>query len=245
MIKLAVIGGDFIDGTLLFKKPAPYDIPIEERKSFIQGLTGKIKKQEVIYYQRNSESPAEIEIIFKALKDDGVKHIVSITTCGSLQEEICPGEYVVFNQLIDFTDNSRSKLIKHMIKSGKVDISMANPYSDDLRYLFIEAAIINGLTIHNKGTLVALSGPRATTRAESNLYRQWGADVVEEHTTREATISRLLKMEYAAIGLCTDFDTWRTDIPPAGKSDINEVIENQEETAIELLKKAIVLFPDM
>jgi 5'-methylthioadenosine phosphorylase len=160
-----------------------------------------------------------------ALYELGCKAIIATSVCGSLQEEICEGEFVVFDQFIDLTTHSE------LTFSDKISIKELNhssfhkPFSDQIRDSLIEACIINGFTTHTKGIVLAVDGPRQSTRAESNLFRHWGADVVNTSTTPEAILSHELNIPYGAISLCTYYDSWRTDIPPASRAEKHEIIE--------------------
>jgi 5'-methylthioadenosine phosphorylase len=87
---------------------------------------------------------------------------------------------------------------------------------------------------------VALDGPRQSTRAESNLYRKWGADVVNTTSTPEAILAHELGIAYGTISLCTYFDAWRTDIPPGTREEKQEVIENNAYKMQDILLTAIV-----
>ena len=159
-----------------------------------------------------------------ALFELGCTHIISTSLCGSLQEEICTGEFVVFDQFIDLTTHKELSFTDKIPLEKLNHLAFNNPFADELRDCFIQSAVVNGITIHTKGTVVAIDGPRNCTRAESNLFRSWGADVVNTTTVPEAILAHELHMKYAAISLCTHFDTWRTDILPASRTEKKEVL---------------------
>jgi 5'-methylthioadenosine phosphorylase len=169
----------------------------------------------------------------------GCTHIISSSLCGSLQEEICVGEFVVFDQFIDLTKH-RELTYTDSIPLKKLNHSAFNkPFSDDIRDCLIEAAVIKGYTIHTKGTVLAVDGPRQSTRAESNLFRKWGADVVNSSTAPEAILAHELGMAYGSISLCTYYDTWRTDIDPATRDEKQEVIDSNAHLMKDIVLKAL------
>jgi 5'-methylthioadenosine phosphorylase len=155
----------------------------------------------------------------------GCTHIFATSICGSLQEELCTGEFVIFDQFIDLSKH------KELSFSDKISLDTLNhsafnkPFSDDIRDSFIQAAVVNGTTVHTKGTVVAVDGPRQSTRAESNLYRSWGGDVINTSTVPEAILAHELNIAYGAISLCAYYDTWRTDIHPATRTEKLEIQE--------------------
>lgn len=160
-----------------------------------------------------------------ALKQLGCEYIVSTSLCGSLQEEICPGEFIVFDQFIDLSTH-RNLSFNDKFSHEELNLSAFNaPFSETVRNCLIQAAIVNGITIHTKSTVVSVDGPRQSTRAESNLFRSWGADVVNTTTIPEAILAHELNMSYGAISLCTYYDTWRTDIRPATQTEKEEIID--------------------
>jgi 5'-methylthioadenosine phosphorylase len=172
----------------------------------------------------------------------GCKSILATSICGSLQEEIMVGEFVVFDQFIDLTTH------RELTYTDKLPVKTLNhsafnkPFSDDIRDHIIEASVIKGFTIHTKGTVLAVDGPRQSTRAESNLFRHWGADVVNTTTAPEAILAHELGVSYAAISLCTYYDTWRTDIDPATREEKQEVIDSSSEKIKELVLTVVSRF---
>ena len=144
----------------------------------------------------------------------------------SLQEEIIPGEFVVFDQFIDLTTH-RGLTYADKLPLEKLNHSaFNNPFSEEIRDYIIETSVVKGFTIHTKGAVLAVDGPRQSTRAESNLFRHWKADVVNTTTVPEAILAHELGIEYAAISLCTYYDTWRTDIAPASREEKQNVIND-------------------
>jgi 5'-methylthioadenosine phosphorylase len=207
--------------------------------------TGKMGKKEIVLLQRHgnhNEIPAFLVnykanlFIFHEMK---CSHIFATSECGSLQEEIMTGEFVVFNQFIDLTTH-RELTYTDKLPLDKLNHSAFNkPFSDEIRDCLVEASVIKGYTIHTKGSVLAVDGPRQSTRAESNLFRKWGADVVNTTTAPEAILAHELGIQYGALALCTYYDTWRTDIDPATRAEKQEVIDENSQKMLDILLTAI------
>lgn len=245
MNKIAIIGGtglenlEFLEKTKETKVDTPYGDPSPGIE------TGKYNGLEIVHLSRHGKehSISSTDVNYRAniyaLKQLGCSHILSTTACGSLQEEICPGELVVLDQFIDLTKNITTTINEEHKRGELKYIPMANPFSGELRDHLIEAAVFLGLTIHTKGTVITIEGHRFSTRAESNLYRAWGADVINMSTAPEAILANELGMPYAAIAICTDYDSWRTDIKPPAPEEILDILNNSAGKMIELIKKAL------
>ena len=245
MNKIAIIGGTglenlkFLEKTKETKVETPYGDP----SSGIE--TGKYNGLEIVHLSRHGKeqsiSSTNVNYLANiyALKQLGCSHILSTTACSSLQEEICPGELVVLDQFIDLTKHLTTT-INEEHKPGELKYTpMANPFSGELRDHLIEAAVVLGLTIHTKGTVITIEGHRFSTRAESNLYRAWGADVINMSTAPEAILANELGIPYAAIAICTDYDSWRTDIKSPAPEEILDILNNSAEKMIEFIKEAL------
>lgn len=147
--------------------------------------------------------PARANIF--ALKTLGVERIVSISAVGSLKEEIRPLDLVVPDQLIDRT---RQRFNTFFDEGMVVHIGFADPFCADLSGTLIHAAGEDGTTVHHGGTYVVMEGPAFSTRAESFLYRSWGASVIGMTALPEARLAREAEMCYATLACATDYDCW-------------------------------------
>jgi 5'-methylthioadenosine phosphorylase len=244
MSKTGIILGSGVDlkDILQGEKEHFLDTPYGKPSAMV--VSGKIKQKEVVILKRHGkadEIPAFM-VNYKAnifaLHELGCSYIVSSSICGSLQEEIMIGELVVFDQFIDLTTH-RELTFTDKLKLENLNHSAFNkPFSDEVRDALIECSVVKGYTIHTKGTVLAVDGPRQSTRAESNLYRKWGADVINTTTAPEAILAFELGLHYGAISLCTYYDTWRTDIPPATRNEKIEVIKINRDKVIDLLISA-------
>jgi 5'-methylthioadenosine phosphorylase len=245
MSKIGIIIGQDLELTEIISNAKDHFLDTPYGKPSAKVITGKIGKKEVIVMQRHgnhNEIPAFMVnykanlFVFNEMK---CAHIFATTDCGSLQEEIMTGEFVVFNQFIDLTKH-RELTYTDKLPLEKLNHSAFNkPFSDEIRDCIIEASVIKGYTIHTKGSVLAVDGPRQSTRAESNLFRKWGADVVNTTTAPEAILAHELGIQYGALALCTYFDTWRTDIEPATRAEKQEVVNENKEKLKDILLTAI------
>ncbi|UCH13576.1 MAG: MTAP family purine nucleoside phosphorylase [Bacteroidales bacterium] len=245
MNKIAIIGGTGLENIKFLEKAkeTKVETPYGNPSPGIE--TGNYNGLEIVHLSRHGKkhSISSTNVNYRAnlyaLKQLGCSHILSTTACGSLQEEICPGELVVLDQFIDLTKHIVTT-INEEAKPGELKYTpMANPFSGELRDHLIEAAVVLGLTIHTKGTVITIEGHRFSTRAESNLYRAWGADVINMSTAPEAILANELGIPYAAIAVCTDYDSWRTDIKPPATEEMLGILNSSAGKMIELIKKAL------
>jgi 5'-methylthioadenosine phosphorylase len=140
-----------------------------------------------------------------ALKSLGVETIVGMSAVGSLREEIKPLHLVVANQIIDRTRGRPSTFFGEGLVAH---IGFADPFCQETRMALVASAREAGATIHDGGTYVVVEGPAFSTRAESNLYRDWGADVIGMTALPEAKLAREAEICYAILACATDYDCW-------------------------------------
>ena len=144
-----------------------------------------------------------------ALKTLGVKFIIGVNACGSLREDYAPGHIVIPDQLIDYTKEDRGRTF---FETGLVGhISVADPFCPYLSALLYTAAFEVGATVHRGGGFIIIEGPRFSTRAESNIFRQWGCDIIGMTTCPEAFLAREAEIAYATMAHVTDYDVWHEE----------------------------------
>lgn len=181
--------------------------------------------------------PARANIF--ALKQLGCTHIIASGATGSLREAIEPGHLVLCDQLIDRT-NGRARTF---YERAAVHVEFADPFCHVMRAWLKEAAqSLDDVTVHDRGTYVCMEGPAFSTRAESNMHRLWGADVVGMTALPEARLAREAEMAYALIALPTDYDCWRPRGDHAGGSLLEEIIGNLRravDASIALIRAAL------
>jgi 5'-methylthioadenosine phosphorylase len=141
-----------------------------------------------------------------ALKRAGCTDLVAISAVGSLREDLAPGRFVLVDQFIDRTFARE----KSFFGAGMVaHVSMADPVCPRLSGLLAAAARAAGASVAEGGTYLAMEGPQFSSRAESELYRSWGCDVIGMTAMPEAKLAREAELPYALVGMVTDYDCWR------------------------------------
>ena len=160
------------------------------------------------------------------LKRAGCTDLLSLSAVGSLREDYRPGDFVVIDQFIDRT----FKREKTFFGKGLVaHVSLANPVCNRLAELVFKAAHSTGVKVHNRGTYLVMEGPQFSTKAESNLYRSWGCDVIGMTNMPEAKLAREAELPYASVGMVTDYDCWREG---ENNVDVAAVIKILNENAL-------------
>lgn len=164
------------------------------------------------------------EVNFRAniygFKQLGATHILSVTAVGSLREDIHPLDIVIPDQLFDRTRNRKSTFFGNGLV---VHIAFADPVCPDLAALLQAATAETEIRVHSGGTLVCIEGPAFSTRAESELYRRWGMDIIGMTSLQEAKLSREAEICYAAMALVTDYDCWHAE---EQEVSVTAVVEN-------------------
>jgi 5'-methylthioadenosine phosphorylase len=175
-------------------------------------LTGQLHGVSCIFLPRHGRghrigpSHLNARANIDAMKRLGATDLVSISAVGSLSEPLAPGTFVIVDQFIDRT----FARTKSFFGDGLVaHVSMADPVCPRLSALVAGAARSAGADVQEGGTYLAMEGPQFSTRAESNLYRQWGADVIGMTAMPEAKLAREAELPYALVGMVTDYDCWR------------------------------------
>jgi len=173
-----------------------------------------------------------------ALKSLGVKRVISVSAVGSLREEYKPGDFVVPDQFIDFTKNRVYSFFDgHVV----AHVSMADPFCPELRSVVIESARSLNIRVHDKGTYVCIEGPRFSTRAESKLYRSWGADIIGMTLVPEVNLAREAELCYVTIAMITDYDVWAEK--PVTADEVLRTMRENVEKAKKLLYDVIPKVP--
>ena len=174
-------------------------------------LIGELSGVSVAFLPRHGRghriSPTELPVQANiyALKALGVERIISVSAVGSLKEEVRPLDLVVPNQLIDRTRQRTSTFFGDGLVAH---ISFADPLCPDLSATLADTAAKAGAVVHHGGTYVVMEGPALSTRAESFLYRSWGASVIGMTALPEAKLAREAEMCYAILACATDYDCW-------------------------------------
>lgn len=174
------------------------------------------------------------------LKRCGVTDVLALSAIGSLREEYAPGHFVAVDQLIDRTEGRERSFFG---EGCVVHVSLADPVCGRLSALAGDAAEAAGATVHRSGTYVAIEGPQFSTRAESHMYRSWGADVIGMTAMPEARLAREAELPYAVLAMVTDYDCWRSAEEEANVEAIIAVMRNNAQLARATLGKLAELLP--
>ncbi len=175
-----------------------------------------------------------------ALKRAGVTDLVSISACGSLKEEFAPGHFVLVDQFVDRTFARE----KSFFGPGLVaHVSVADPVSPLLVDAVDAAAKAEAISYTRGGTYLVMEGPQFSTRAESNLYRSWGMDVIGMTNMPEAKLAREAEICYATVAMVTDYDCWHDEHAAVDVASIIAVMQSNTEKAQRLVTSLARSFP--
>jgi len=247
MKRIAIIGGSGLEKPELFQNAEKLDISTPYGRPSQALLHGILNNTEVVILSRHGYDhtipPAQVNNkanIF-ALKNLGCTHILATTPCGSLREDIGRGDIVIPDQFIDFTRH-RSITYFDEFEPGKMKHTpMADPFDRNLRRLLIDTAERIGIPVHERGTIISIEGPRFSTRAESRMFRMWGADIVNMSVAPEAILANELGIPYAAVAMSTDFDSWKEDEEPVTWEEVLRIFAENVHNVLNLLREVIPL----
>lgn len=175
------------------------------------------------------------------LKRCGVTDVLAISAIGSLREDLAPGQFVAVDQFIDMTRGRE----RTFFGSGlTAHVSLAEPVCPRFTELSADAAEAAGVTVHRGGCYIAIEGPQFSTRAESKLYREWGADVIGMTAMPEARLAREAELPYALLAMVTDYDCWRDGNAAVEASDILAVMQANADKARAALTQLARMLPE-
>lgn len=209
-------------------------------------IKGNLAEAELIFLPRHGRGHRWLptEVNFRAniygMKKLGVERIISVSAVGSLREEIAPGHVVIPDQFIDRTTQRTSTFFGAGIVAH---VSLADPFCAALCGGLIHSAEKEGANVHRKGTYLCMEGPQFSTRAESLLYRSWGAHVIGMTNLQEAKLAREAEICFGTLALATDYDCWNQT---AGNVEIEQVIavlRANVQLAQRIIRRAIDYFP--
>ena len=242
IIKIGIIGGSGLEDPKILKDAKEVNATTKFGNPSSPLTTGKISNVDVVIISRHGKkhtimpSNVNYRANILALKEQGCTHIIATTACGSLREEIKPGHLVFCDQFIDRT----TKRASTFYDSGKVcHIPMAEPFCKKLMGLLAEAAKEMKFEHHKKGTIVTIEGPRFSTKAESHMYRQWNADVINMSTVPEVVLAREAGICYAIVAMSTDYDCFLDDRPHVTIGEILRVMKQNADNVKKLLMQVI------
>ncbi|RJQ31412.1 S-methyl-5'-thioadenosine phosphorylase [Candidatus Parcubacteria bacterium] len=218
-IKIGIIGGSGLDDPKLLNDFKEKEVQTKWGKPSSIMTTGKLADAEICILSRHGKehkiTPTGVNYRanIQSLKDAGCTHILATSACGSLREEIKRGDFIILDQFIDFTRHRNVTFYDEF--PGGADnakhTGMADPFNEDLRRALIKTCEELNLSHHKKGCVVTIEGARFSTRAESDMFRLWGADVINMSIAPEVILANEAGIPYAAVAMSTDYDCWKTD----------------------------------
>jgi len=247
MRKIGIIGGsglyeiEGMKNTRWEKVDTPFGKPSDEY------MLAELQGVEIAFLPRHGRghciSPAELNYPANiyGMKRLGVDTLISVSTVGSLKEEIKPLDFLIPDQYVDRTNQGRKTTL---FGNGIiVHVSLADPSCPNLGKLLNEAGKSLGISMHMGGTYINMEGPAFSTRAESMLYQSWGMDVIGMTNMPEARCAREAEICYATLAMVTDYDCWHESEDVSVEMIIQNLLKNVD-NAKKILKKAIPKLAD-
>lgn len=239
--KLAIIGGSGLEKLEIFSNVRTIDPDTPYGKCSSPIICGETEILEVFSISRHGYehqySPTEVNnrAHIWAIKDLGCESIIATTACGSLREEIKPGDLVFPDQVIDFT-KFRKNTFFGSFAEGMHHTAFADPFDKSIIDQLKKLADDMKIQSHLNKTVISIEGPRFSSRAESHMFRAWGADVINMSTAPEVALANEMEIPYAAIAMSTDYDCWREGEEAVSQEAVFTVFKQNAEKVTNLLK---------
>jgi 5'-methylthioadenosine phosphorylase len=205
-------------------------------------VRGRLADVEMVFLPRHGLGhrwlPTEVNFRANtfAMKKMGVERIISVSAVGSLREEIAPGHVVIPDQFIDRTTQRPSTFFGRGLVAH---VSLADPFCRDLSSVLASAANSEGANVHAGGTYLCMEGPQFSTRAESHLYRSWGAHVIGMTNLQEAKLAREAEICFATLALATDYDCWNESAGDVEIDHVLAVLKQNVDVAQRTIRRAV------
>lgn len=244
-VKIGIIGGSGLDDPSILEGASSIEVDTPYGKPSSDLRLGRIKGVEVVLIARHGRehtippSKVNYRANIHALKEQGCTHIMATSAVGSLRKEIGRGDLVILDQFIDFTRHRAITFHEAFEPHNAAHTPMANPFNEQLRNVLNKTAKELKLKHHDKGTVVTIEGPRFSTRAESRMFRLWGADVINMSIAPEAILANEAGIPYAAVAMSTDYDCWKEDEKPVTWEEILSIFKQNVDKVTKLLVSAI------
>jgi 5'-methylthioadenosine phosphorylase len=241
MVKIGIIGGSGLDDPQILEGSQQKEIVTKYGTPSSALTCGRIAGTDVVILSRHGKThnipPSKVNYLanIQALKDEGCTHILATTAVGSLREEIKRGQLVFPSQFIDFTKSRLATFFSEEV----VHTPMAEPFDCGLREVLVNACRDLGFDYSTSKTVVTIEGPRFSSRAESLMYRSWGADIINMSTCPEVILANELGIPYQSIAMSTDYDCWKNDEEPVSFEMVLKTMSENAEKVKQLLIKAI------
>lgn len=241
MKKIAIIGGSGLDDPKILIDPVEKHVKTKFGEPSSPLTCGRIKGVDVVILARHGKEhgtmPTRINFRanISALKEEGCTHILAATAVGSLREEIKPGNLAFPDQFIDFTRLRDLTFFEDKV----VHTPMSQPFDKNLREMLCKLCDQLGYVYNTDVTVVTIEGPRFSTKAESHMFRQWGADIINMSSCPEVILANELGIPYQAIAMSTDYDCWKDDEAPVTFEMVMGRMKENAEKVKRLLVEAV------
>jgi 5'-methylthioadenosine phosphorylase len=241
-IKVGIIGGTGLDDPEIIDNRVDREVDTPYGKPSSPLLIGTIGETDAVVLSRHGKnhsiypSAVNYRANIYALKQEGCTYIIATTAVGSLREEIKPGDLVFPDQFIDFT---KKRALTFFDEGRVVHTSMSHPFCENLRSLLIKNADELDFQHHIKGTVITIEGPRFSTKAESHMFRGFGADIINMSTVPEVILARELGICYQVIAMSTDYDCWKEGEAPVTWEMIVTIMNQTADRVKRLILKTL------
>jgi len=247
-VKIGIIGGSGLDNPDILKNRrekqvttifgSPSDVLVEGE---IDGIPCVLLAR---HGRKHNIMPSNVNYRANiwALKEAGCTHLIVSTATGSLQEEVQPGDLVIIDNFIDRTTKRIQTFYDGEPNSpvGVCHLQMEPAFCERTRKLILQTATELGIKCHKSGTVVAIEGPRFSSKAESNMYRQWGGTVINMTSCPEIILAKEAGLCYSAIALATDYDCWR---PHKEAVSVAEVLATFQKNVTKIIQLITAVVP--
>ena len=245
MAVVGIIGGSGLDDPDILKSPRDLESTTRYGDPSSPLKNGTIDGVEVVLIARHGREhtipPTQVNYRanIQALLDAGCTHILTTTAVGSLREAIGRGDLAILDQFIDFTRSRKNTFYEEFAPHKPTHASMADPFSAELRELLIGGCRALGYDFHERATVVTIEGPRFSTRAESHMFRSWGADVINMSIATECALANEAGLPYGTVAMSTDYDCWKEDEAPVTWEAVLRIFSENAEKVKNLLVRVI------
>ncbi|MCC6932276.1 MAG: S-methyl-5'-thioadenosine phosphorylase [Deltaproteobacteria bacterium] len=245
MTKVGIIGGSGLDNPDIITNSIIKDADTKYGKPSSPLTCGNISGVNVVLIARHGKEhtipPTYVNYRanISALKNEGCDYIVATTAVGSLRKDIERGHLVILDQFIDFTRRREVSFHESFPPHNAAHTTMAEPFSKELRQVLIATCKELVLPYHPTGTVVTIEGSRFSTRAESRMFRKWGADVINMSVAPEAILANEAAIPYAVVAMSTDYDCLFDDVAPVTWDDILRVFSSNVDKVIKLITASV------
>ena len=241
---LAIIGGSGVYDIEGLKDPKWVKVESSFGEPSDELLFGKIDERDIVFLPRHGRGhkipPSDINYRanIEILKKVGVKKIISFGAVGSFKESLKPGSFVLIDQFYDRTINRKKSFFGPGLAAH---VQFAHPICSKMKKVLLKASHKTKINVIENGIYLAMEGPQFSTLAESNIYRNWGCDVIGMTNMPEAKLAREAEICYATVAMVTDYDCWHPDHETVSVSEIIRVLSENSINAKNLLKNTIPL----